>query len=68
MQKRRSADKVNYVFFFIILQRLYFVQIHTFWKLLHVFFVNNILGAIVRATRVPLYYSEIQDAIRERLL
>ena len=47
MQKQRSAAKVNYVFFFIILQRLYFVQIHTFWKLLHVFFVHNILGAIV---------------------
>ena len=44
-RKRSSTTKVNYVFF-IILERSYFVQIHTFWKLVHVFFVHNILVAI----------------------
>ena len=44
-RKRRSMTKVNYVFFFIILERSYLVQIHTFWKLVHVFFVHNIFVA-----------------------
>ena len=44
-RKRRSATKVNYVFF-IILEHSYLLQILTFWKLVHVFFAYNILEAI----------------------
>ena len=36
--------KVNF-FFFIILERSYLVQVHTFWKLVHVFFVHKIFVA-----------------------
>ena len=41
-QKRRSMTFV----FFIILERSYLVQIHTFWGSVHEFFVHNISVAI----------------------
>ena len=41
-QKRRSMTFV----FFIILERSYLVQIHSFWKTVHEFFVHNIFVAI----------------------
>ena len=44
-QKRRSTTNINDVFL-IILKHSYPVQTHTFWKLVHVFFVHNILVAI----------------------
>ena len=34
------------MFFFIILERSYLVQIHSFWKTVHEFFVHNIFVAI----------------------
>ena len=34
------------LFFSIILERSYLVQIHTFWKLVHVLFVDKIFVAI----------------------
>ena len=42
MQNRRSMTFV----FFIILERSYLVQIHTFWKSVHEFFVHNVFVAI----------------------
>ena len=41
-----EAKTEEYDFFFIILERSYLVQIHTFWKSVHEFFVNNIFVAI----------------------
>ena len=41
-QKRRSMTFV----FFIILERSYLVQIHTFWRSVHEFFVHNIFVTI----------------------
>ena len=37
--------KVNYIFV-IISKRSYLAQIHTFWKLVNVFFVRNFFVAV----------------------
>ena len=44
--KTEEYDGSKLCFFFIILERSYLVQIHTFWKLVHVFFVHNIFVTI----------------------
>ena len=43
--KTESMTRLNYVLF-IILERSYLGQIHTFWKSVHVFLIHNIFAAI----------------------
>ena len=41
-----ESDQSELHFLLITLERSYLVQVHTFWKLVHVFFVHNTLVAI----------------------
>ena len=43
---RSKNGGVSLLFFFIILERSYPVQIHTFWRSVHEFFVHNIFVTI----------------------
>ena len=47
--KRRSATKVNWLFF-IILEPSYLIQAHTFWKLVHVHFSVHIILVAIRGS------------------